>query len=157
MVNEVDPSADALWESVGTTVSSAGTEEHQPRTEAEWLEVRRHAIVLTEATNLLVMPGRKVAAPGKKLEDEGVLGIYTAAEAQAAIDGKHEVFVAFAHALHDAAEKMLTAIDAKNPQGMLTAGEAIDEACESCHMTFWYPNQVLPKFPQATTRAAPGE
>jgi len=147
MMFEVDPSADALWESVGTIVTRKGEDDRQPRTEAEWRQARHDAIVLVEATNLLVMDGRKVALPGKKLEDEGVLGIYTAAEAQQAIDAKHDVFVEFAHALHDAAEQMLIAIDAKNPQGMLDAGETMDEVCEGCHMTFWYPNQVIPQFP----------
>lgn len=43
---------------------------------------------------------------------------------------------------------MLRAVDAKDIQGMLNAGEAIDEACESCHMVFWYPNQVIPEPPR---------
>jgi hypothetical protein len=144
---EVDPAADALWESVSTNVTASGTEEKQPRTPEEWEAVRRHAIILTEAANLLVMDGRRVAAPGKKLEDEGVQGILTAAQAQQAIDSNHAAFVEFAHALHQVGEQMLQAIDAKNPQGMLDAGETLDEVCEGCHMTFWYPNQVIPEFP----------
>ena len=44
-------------------------------------------------------------------------------------------------------EEMLTAIDGRNIQGMLDAGERIDEVCEACHSTFWYPNQVIPEFP----------
>jgi hypothetical protein len=144
---EVDPAADALWESVSTNVTAKGTEEKHPRTPEEWEAVRRHAIILTEAANLLVMDGRRVAAPGKKLEDEGIQGILTAAEAQQAIDANHAAFVEFAHALHAVGEQMLQAIDAQNPQGMIDAGETLDEVCEGCHMTFWYPNQVIPEFP----------
>jgi hypothetical protein len=147
MKYEVDPAADALWASVSTTVTAAGTEEKHPRSPEEWEAVRRDAVILTEAGNLLAMDGRRIAAPGKKLEDEGIQGILTAAEAQQLIDKNHAAFVGFAHALHDVGERMLTAIDARNPQGMIDAGEALDEVCESCHTTFWYPNQVIPEFP----------
>jgi hypothetical protein len=149
MVSEVDPSADYLWESVGTIVTPSGTEERRPRTDEEWRAVRVRAVTLAEAGNLLMMDGRRVAEPGKKLEDEGVEGILTAAESQAAIDAAHPTFVAFALALHDVGRKMLTAIDARDVPGMLTAGEELDAVCESCHIQFWYPNQVIPVFPDS--------
>jgi hypothetical protein len=142
MQSEVDPAADFLWASVSTTVTTAGTEEHQPRTDEEWLQVRHQAVILMEAANLLIMDGRRVAAPGKKLEDEGIQGILTAAEVQQKLEKERETFVGFAHALHDVGEQMLMAIDAKNVQGMIDAGEKIDSVCESCHLTFWYPGQV---------------
>lgn len=147
MTSLVDPSADFLWASVSTLVTAAGTEERQPRTDAEWHEVRRHAIILTEAGNLLALAGRKVAPPGKKLEDEGIQGVLPAAEVQALMDSNHAAFAGFAQALRDVGADMVKAIDARNPQGMIDAGEAIDEVCESCHMTFWYPNQKIPPFP----------
>lgn len=147
MVSEVDPAADYLWDAVSTTITAAGTDEHQPRTPEEWLQARHRAITLIEATNLLVMEGRRVAAPGKKLEDEGADGILTAAEAQKAIDGNRAAFVQYAHALHDVGEQMLTAIDAKSPKGMEDAGGAMDAVCEACHTTFWYPNQGTAELP----------
>jgi cytochrome c556 len=109
--------------------------------------MRSHAITLMESTNLLVMNGRKVLSPGQTMADEGVQGVISATEVQAKIDTNHEQFVQFSHSLHDVSADMLKAIDARNVQGMLDAGEAIDAACESCHMTFWYPNQVIPEFP----------
>src|SRR6185503_238536 len=68
----VDPSADALWHSVASVSSAAGFEDRQPRTDEEWATVRRDAIRLVEATNLLVMEGRHVARPGEKAENTGV-------------------------------------------------------------------------------------
>ena len=113
------------------------------------------AVTLAEAGNLLMMDGRRVAEPGKKLEDEGVEGILTAAESQAAIDAAHPTFVAFALALHDVGREMLTAIDARDVAGMLKAGEELDAVCESCHIQFWYPNQVIPVFPDSLRLGAP--
>src|SRR6266850_8425497 len=61
MDSMVDPGADFIWESVATTVSERGVEEKAPKTADEWKDVRRHAIMVYEAGNLLLMPGRKVA------------------------------------------------------------------------------------------------
>jgi len=68
----VDPSADALWHSVATVSSATGIEDRQPRTAEEWANVRRDAIRLVEASNLLVLEGRHVARPGEKAENSGV-------------------------------------------------------------------------------------
>src|SRR5215510_1611300 len=54
----VDPSADEIWESVATVVDASGVHDKYPRTDEEWKTVRRDAIRLLEATNLLQMPGR---------------------------------------------------------------------------------------------------
>src|ERR1700728_117785 len=41
---EVDPSADAIWDSVGSITTDSGTVERQPRTDAEWAALRRDAV-----------------------------------------------------------------------------------------------------------------
>ena len=69
MVSIIDPEADVLWNSVATIVSLTGTEERAPRTDEEWATVRRSAIQLVEATNLLRIPGRLVARHGEKSEN----------------------------------------------------------------------------------------
>jgi hypothetical protein len=136
----VDPSADVLWESVATVVTAAGTDERAPRTDDEWANVRRSAIRLLEATNLLQMPGRHVAKPGEKSENPGIeLG---PEEIEGAINQDRAAFIAFAHGLHDAALPALRAIDARDAQGLGDAGEKIDTACENCHLRYWYPNEA---------------
>jgi hypothetical protein len=133
----VDPSADALWDSVATIVSAAGTEERAPKTDEEWTNVRRHAVRLIEATNLLLMEGRHVAKTGEKAENPEVeLG---PEQIQALIDSDRASWVTLAHGLYDAAVPAFKAIEAKNAQGLLDAGEGIDTACENCHLKYWYP------------------
>src|SRR5262249_49339770 len=61
MQSEVDASADNIWDAVETTAGAGGEEHKQPRTDAEWQEVRRNAIVLIEAANLLTVEGRKLS------------------------------------------------------------------------------------------------
>jgi len=31
-----------------------------------------------------------------------------------------------------------------HPDGIMAVGEQIEHACESCHLKYWYPNQVIP-------------
>jgi hypothetical protein len=147
MAAMIDPAADFLWESVSTTVSKGKTVEKQPRTDEEWAEVRRQAIILTEGANLLMMDGRHVVKEGSHLEDHGTPGNLTAEESEQAIAGNREAFIAFAQALREVGVSMLAAADARNPQGLIDAGDTMDQVCEGCHLKFWYPGQKIPLFP----------
>ena len=133
----IDPSADVLWDSVAYIASSKGIEDRQPRTDAEWKAVRKSAITLIEAANLLSMPGRSVA-PAQ------VSGGLTPAEIQQRIDSSHDAFVQFARNLQEAGLQALAAIDSRNAEGLMDAGGRIDAACEACHVTYWYPNERHP-------------
>ena len=153
----IDPSADALWDSVSIIETVKGTVFHQPHTNEEWQEARRHAIALIEGTNLLVMDGRKLVAPGSPVLDQGTSGVLSAEEGQQKFESQHPTFVQFAKALREAGTQMLAAIDKKDATGMMNAGAAMDGVCESCHLTFWYPNQVIPPLPDdfGKTKAVP--
>jgi cytochrome c556 len=140
----IDPSADVLWDSVAYIATTKGVEDRQPRTDEQWKAVRTGAITLIEAANLLSMPGRQVAKDGPNSPPAG-LGELSHPEIQQRIGASHEGFASLARNLQDAGLKALAAIDAKDPQALLDAGGTIDEACEACHVTFWYPNQKRPE------------
>jgi hypothetical protein len=157
MEGVIDPSADVLWDSVAYVANTQGIEDRQPRTTEEWKKVRVSAITLIEAANLLSMPGRLVdgrsgpeglRATGASAASRSAIpvgsGELTHAEIQQRIDSTHPAFVQFARNLQDAALKALAAIDRKDPVGLMDAGGQIDEACEACHLTYWYPNQSRP-------------
>jgi hypothetical protein len=141
MADMIDPAADYMWEAVMTVVTVNGTEEHQPRTDEEWSEFRRQAIILTESANLLLVKNRRVAHEGKVLEDHGTPGNLTAEQAQQAIDTDRASFDAFAKALREVGAALIKAADDRNVQAILDNGAALDEVCESCHLKFWYPGQ----------------
>lgn len=140
----IDPSADVLWDSVAYIATTKGIEDRQPRTDDEWKAVRNSAITLVEAANLLSMPGRKVAAAHAPTDPPPGLGELSHTEIQQRIDATHDGFTGFARNLQDAGLKALAAIAAKDAQGLMDAGGTIDEACEACHVTYWYPNQNRP-------------
>jgi hypothetical protein len=147
MRDMIDPAADFLWESVSTTETAQGVEEKQPRTDEEWAEVRKHALILAESANLLLLDGRHVAREGKQLEDHGTPGNLTAAESEQAIAADRATFIGFGQALHDVGVAFLNAAEERSPQGIMNAGETMDHVCEGCHLKFWYPGQVIPPLP----------
>ena len=135
-----DPHADVIWDAVATVVSPTGTEERQPRTDEEWQEVRRRAMQLIEAPNLLVMPGRAAASPGDKSKNAGVE--LEPAQIQALIDGDVSAFATRARVLQDAGMLALKASQDKNKEALFEAAGSIDKACENCHLHYWYPNDT---------------
>lgn len=140
MDSVIDPNADAIWESVSTTVDATGIHDKFPRNDDEWKAVRRSAITLLEGSNLLLIPGRHVAKPGEKSENPGIE--LEPEEMEALINQDKESFYKSAHELHDTVMVSLQAIEAKDKEALLNSGEAIDKACESCHVKYWYPNEA---------------
>ena len=142
MDSMVEPSADEIWDAVATVSNAAGVVDLQPRTDEEWTAVRRRAITLIEATNLIAIEGRHVAKPGEKARVEAIE--LPPEEIEKRINQNREQFITLAHALHAATLPALQAIEARNPDKLLEAGQAIDEACENCHLNYWYPMDKSP-------------
>jgi hypothetical protein len=147
MLSIVDPAADVVWLSVTTVQSSAGTVDTAPKNDEEWQQVRQGAVRLTEAANLLMMPGRHVAHPGEKSETPGVE--LEPSEMEELINKDPAAWQKHASDLHDAGLAVLGAIDAKDSQKVFEIGEQIEVACESCHRQYWYPNEKIPEIPSS--------
>ena len=64
----VDPSAKAIFESVGVVSNASGTTELAPQSPEQWSHVERSAMLLAEAANLLTVDGRQVERPGAEPE-----------------------------------------------------------------------------------------
>ena len=107
----IDPAADIVWESVGTIVTLDGTEEIFPRSDEEWSTVRNSAMVLAESGNLLMV--------GDRSKGEGS-------------------WMIMSQALVEAGMVALEAAEAKDPEAVFAVGEQIYNACETCHVLYWY-------------------
>lgn len=137
MISEVDAAAAVVWK---TPDSFDPARKATPaQIDADWQTLRKGAITLIEAPNLMVMEGRVVAHPGAKLQDEGVEGNLDQAAIQKALTEKRPQFLKLARGLQDAGMEALAAIDKRDQDALLEAGGKIDEACEACHKVFWYP------------------
>ena len=145
MQSVVDPNADVVWQAVTSVQSVKGLVEKAPKTDEEWTMVRHGAIALTEASNLLMVPGRHVARAGEKSDTPGVE--LEPSEMEALITKDLGAWRKRAHGLHEAGVAALQAIDAKDANKLFEVGEQIERACEGCHSQYWYPNEKIPPVP----------
>lgn len=139
MNSVIDPSIDTVWNAVATVIDN-GTTERAPATDEDWAEVRRHALIVSEAANLLLMHGRPVAPPGAPSQAPGVE--LEPEEIRALIDKNRDGWNFYVQQFQDSLKPALAAIEAKDPSALFEAGEQIDTACENCHQVFWFPNAV---------------
>lgn len=119
MASVIDPATDVVWESVGTIITLAGTEERVPKTDEEWEAVRRNALVVAESGNLLMMNGR---AP-----DDGD-------------------WMKMSRALIEVGSRAIKAAEAKDRDALFNAGGDIYVVCSACHEKYLIgPASELPK------------
>jgi hypothetical protein len=105
----VGPAADRVFASVKYTETLAGREEKVPRTDDEWRAVGNDAAALVESGNLLLVKGRRV-------DDDG--------------------WIRMSRAMIDAGQIVLRAAQAKSPDKVLEAGEALNVSCDTCHLRY---------------------
>ena len=109
MANLVDPTADGVWESVGTVYTKEGVFEKKPESDEEWNDVRASALTLVEVGNLLMMPSRS---------------------------GGSEEWVKLAQELIVQSKRAIKAAEAHDRDGVFNTGADIYEACVNCHKRF---------------------
>jgi cytochrome c556 len=105
----VGPAATVVFDAVSTTVSIKGIEEKAPQTDAEWEALGNTAAALSESGNLMLTGGRAV---------------------------DKEDWVKESRAMIDAGKAVLKATQDKSPNGVLAAGEALNESCDNCHRKY---------------------
>jgi hypothetical protein len=137
MAAMVDPSGDFLFESIADVADEHGITHKAPRTEQEWATERHHLQVLIDAPQLLIVPGRRAAEPGDRSSNPAIEN--EPEEVQRLLDSQHADFVQRADRLRQAATAGMKAADAQDTKALFTAITAIDKACESCHLHYWYP------------------
>lgn len=109
MVATIGPSAEIVFDSVGTIVTTSGVEEIAPKNDEEWATVRNSALTLAESGNLLLI--------GDRAKDKGE-------------------WVKLSRALADAGMAAFKAADAKNPAALLEAGGIVTAVCDNCHTLY---------------------
>lgn len=143
MRSMIDPAADAIWDAVVTDATADGIVEIRPETEGDWLRLRRHALTLAEAANLLAIEGRRIAAPESRSELPGIDLHPDAIEELVA--GDWGGWVAAAQGMRATGRAVLDAVEARDIDALLEVGTALDLACETCHSQFWYPGHADPR------------
>ena len=139
MATIIDPASKVVFEAVSTTESNGVEQKKEPRTDEDWVIVRKNAMMMIDGAKLITMPGRRIssAADGNKAAD----GELTPVQIEARLAKDRASWNRLAREFSAAASIALKAADARNPDAVMESGEAIDTACENCHLRFWYPDQ----------------
>lgn len=153
MDSMVAPSGDFMFGAVETISDEHGVHQIAPQdttftedlaavppayNEDNWEALRLRLMVLLEAPNLLVMPGRKVAPPDVTSQNPQIE--LQPWQIQKLIDDDRPSFISRAKRLQNAAQVALKAVDDKNTDELFQAEGTLDDACENCHLHYWYPN-----------------
>jgi hypothetical protein len=146
MGSMVVPSSEILFNAVSSSITPKGTEEIAPKADEDWQEVRNRAITILEASDLLLIPGRNIAGPGKHAKNPSVQ--LEPEEIERMVSEDWAGWTKMTHDFHDSILPALKAIDEKNPAALSDSTLAIDKACESCHLKFWYPEPKEKGAPQ---------
>ena len=143
MRSMIDPAADAVWDAVVIEATAEGIVETRPETEGDWLRLRRHAVTLAEASNLLLIEERRIAAPESRSELPGIDLHPDAIQELVAEDWSG--WAETAQGLRATSGVVLDAVEARDVDALLEAGTELDLACENCHALYWYPGYADPR------------
>lgn len=141
----VDPNSAALWDAVGTEETPKGTVEKAPKTDEEWAKLEYNALVLAEVADMLKAPGRRMSRPeesnAKSQPDAPEL---TPTQIEEKVAKDPAAWASKADAFQATAVKAIAAARKHDKDAILEVGSEIDNACESCHKVYWYPDEKIP-------------
>lgn len=144
MAGLIDPASKVVFNAVSSETTASGTVEKAPANDGEWAAVRTSALMMAEGANLLMVPGRHItrnSANRKSGGESAAEGSLPPSEIEVRVARDRGAWNRFAVRLREAALESLRAAEAKTTDAFGPASESLDNACENCHLKFWYPNQ----------------
>jgi hypothetical protein len=137
----IDPLSDNIFDAVGTTMTAAGTIEKAPKSDEDWEKVRIGAVTLAEGIYLLKVP-RPFTPPGDNNNSDGPdAPELSPAQITAKVQADPVLWDAKIEALRNVGLEVLEIVKKKDAAALLDAGGDLDEACENCHIEYWYPGE----------------
>jgi len=135
----IDPAGDYVFDAVTWDISKKGIIETKPRNEEDWEKVKIGAVTLAEAIYLLKVP-RPFAPAGDVNNSTGPNPPeLSPAQIQAKLDKDPVLWDAKIEALRNAAKEVMEIADRKDVDALFEASADLDNACEACHLEYWYP------------------
>jgi hypothetical protein len=146
MKNIVAIQAQVIWDVSNDAVNDAGEPDATKLKAADWTKIANAAVKLRQVAQGYAGTGPVVVArPGEKIDGEGgTPEAWGAKKVQGAIDANPAAFHAFSNQLKTAMDDVVTATQTKNAGKLADVTGRLDQICEECHMTFWYPEQKAP-------------
>jgi hypothetical protein len=139
MANMIDPISDNVFDAVWWESDLNGFREHKPQTDEDWEKIRIGAVTLAEGIFLLKVP-RPFAPEGDVNNSAGPnASELSPDQIQALVDKDPVLWDARIQAIRNVALATLEAVEMRDSQAVFQAATDLDEACEGCHIKFWYP------------------
>jgi hypothetical protein len=139
MRDMIDPASDYVFDAVRSVVTKKGIVETEPKTDEDWEKIRIGAVTLAEGIYLLKIP-RPFAPPGDENNSTGPEpGELSPAQIKAKLEADPVLWNAKIEALRNVGLEVLDIVKRKEAKELWDAGENLDQACESCHLLYWYP------------------
>lgn len=139
MNDMIDPISDNIFDAVTWDITSKGVVETRPRNDEDWEKVRIGAVTLAEGIYLLKIP-RPFAPPGDVNNSTGPNPPeLSPTQIQAKLDRDPVLWNAKIEALRNVALEVLEVVKKKDANELFAASEDLDNACEACHLEYWYP------------------
>ena len=147
MVGQVDPVADVIWKTASKSYGQDGNAATGLLKDADWARIGKAADELhAGAGAILVNPGLSATRPGVTILDEGkVSDAITSKQVQGYIDSDRPALASHARELASIASAIGAAARAHDAVRAVKLSEDLDEVCESCHKSFWYPDLPKPR------------
>ena len=135
----IDPASDYIFDAVAEVTTSKGTETHLPKTDEDWARIRAGAVMLAEGVYLLKIP-RPFAPPGDENNSTGPdPEELSPAQIKAKLEQDPVLWNAKIEALRNVGLEVLDIVKRRDTKELWDAAENLDEACENCHIEYWYP------------------
>src|SRR5437867_8943588 len=139
MRDMLDPAADNIFDAVKVVSTKGRTVETIPKTDEDWERIRIGAVTLAEGVYLLKIP-RPFAPPGDENNSTGPNPPeLSPAQIKAKLEADPVLWNAKIEALRNVGLEVLEIVKKKDVKELWDAGDNLDQACESCHLLYWYP------------------
>ena len=137
----IDPVSDNVFDAVGTIVTKDGLVDRVPKTDEDWDKVQTGAVSLAEGIYLLKVP-RPFTPPGDRNNSIGPDAVELSPEQiTAKVEADPVEWNARIETLRNASLNVLEVVKKRDASQLWEAGELIDQACEACHRSYWYPGE----------------
>ncbi|MEQ1871676.1 MAG: hypothetical protein ABL961_16795 [Vicinamibacterales bacterium] len=141
MYDLLDPLADNLFDAVSSVNTGKASVETVPTTEEDWDKIRIGATAMVEGAYLLRIK-RPFAPPGDLNNSTGPEPIeLSPAQIQEKVDKDPVLWIAKIEALRNVGLQALDVVKRRDVKALWDVSNDLDEACENCHLEYWYPNQ----------------
>jgi hypothetical protein len=139
MDNMIDPLSDNIFDAVWWDNTSKGVEEHKPITDEDWAKVKTGAVGIVEGIELLKVPRAWTPAGDLNNSQGPNPPELSPTQIQAKLDKDPVLWTAKIQALRNVGLEVLEIVKKKDANALWQAGGDLDDACEACHLEYWYP------------------